>query len=116
MNPLTRVKTRGFRPSALLAPKRAAEKLFELSNRIETMSGFDVRYLAHELGTHQIELEMQNEELHIAGDPWRSWTQPDIGCGGIPPGTKTDSHHHTCIVFAHVLLYSKKAEKKGNPT
>jgi two-component system, cell cycle sensor histidine kinase and response regulator CckA len=43
--------------------KQAEEKLLEQSKIIEAMTHLDVKFLATELGTHQIELEMQNEEL-----------------------------------------------------
>ena len=43
--------------------KQAEKKLKEQMERLKKLSALDVRDLVHELGTHQIELEMQNEEL-----------------------------------------------------
>ncbi|MBS1128113.1 MAG: hypothetical protein H6Q96_493, partial [Nitrospirae bacterium] len=45
---------------------KAEKKLKEQMERLEKLSTLDVRDLVHELGTHQIELEMQNEELRRA--------------------------------------------------
>ncbi|MGZ8366855.1 MAG: hypothetical protein ACXWWG_11135, partial [Nitrospira sp.] len=44
--------------------RREAEELLQASNRdITAMSVKDVHQLVHELRVHQVELEMQNEEL-----------------------------------------------------
>ena len=48
-------------PSALR--KKAKKKLLEQSHLLEDLSKEDPHTLTHELGTYQIELEMQNEEL-----------------------------------------------------
>jgi len=46
--------------------KEAEERLQQQTERIQGISTQDVKSLAHELGTYQIELEMQNEELRRA--------------------------------------------------
>jgi PAS domain S-box-containing protein len=46
--------------------KRAEELLAKQQERLRGLSSTDLQKLAHELGTHQIELEMQNEELREA--------------------------------------------------
>jgi len=46
--------------------KEAEEKLRQQTERLKGISMLDMQDLAHELGTHQIELEMQNEELRRA--------------------------------------------------
>ena len=51
-----------------LLRKKAEAKLKKQEKTQENLSGQSVRELAHELGTHQIELEMQNEELRRARD------------------------------------------------
>jgi len=43
--------------------KEAEERLQQQTERMQSISKGDVKSLAHELGTSQIELEMQNEEL-----------------------------------------------------
>lgn len=43
--------------------KRAGEKLRDKTDRLEELSTQDVKTIVHDLGTYQIELEMQNEEL-----------------------------------------------------
>jgi PAS domain S-box-containing protein len=47
--------------------KKAQKQLSEQSARLDTLSRKDIKHLVNELGTHQIELEMQNEELRRAG-------------------------------------------------
>jgi diguanylate cyclase (GGDEF)-like protein/PAS domain S-box-containing protein len=44
----------------------AEERLQQQTERLKSISMLDMQDLAHELGTHQIELEMQNEELRRA--------------------------------------------------
>ncbi|MBE0568125.1 MAG: EAL domain-containing protein [Deltaproteobacteria bacterium] len=46
--------------------KEAEERLRRQTERLKGISILDMQDLAHELGTHQIELEMQNEELRRA--------------------------------------------------
>lgn len=46
--------------------KRAEIRLAETQDRLEEMDGQQIRKLLYELRTHQIELEMQNEELRAA--------------------------------------------------
>ena len=46
--------------------REAERRLEERSASVERMAAEDVRALAHELQVHQIELEMQNEELRAA--------------------------------------------------
>jgi len=46
--------------------KEAEERLQQQTERIRGISRQDIKSLAHELGTYQIELEMQNEELRRA--------------------------------------------------
>ncbi|KAF0143306.1 MAG: Sensory box histidine kinase/response regulator [Nitrospirae bacterium] len=54
-------------PKGIAALRKKAEKrLKKQTDRLDELSEKDVRQLAHELGTHQIELEMQNEELRRA--------------------------------------------------
>jgi len=48
--------------------RKAEEKLGTQLERLEKLSAQDVRELVQELGTHQIELEMQNEELRTTRD------------------------------------------------
>jgi hypothetical protein len=48
-------------PSALR--KKAEKKLLEQRHLLEDLSKEDLHTLTHELGTYQIELQMQNEEL-----------------------------------------------------
>ena len=43
--------------------KKAEAKLREQEARLKDLSALDLQHLVHELGTYQIELEMQNEEL-----------------------------------------------------
>ena len=51
-------------PKHLRALRRKAEKLLlEAPDKLAPMSGTDLHGLVHELSVHQIELEMQNEEL-----------------------------------------------------
>lgn len=54
-------------PKDLAAVRKAAEeKLRRQTERLKGISMMEMQDLAHELGTHQIELEMQNEELRRA--------------------------------------------------
>jgi len=46
--------------------KKAEEKLKLQTDRLDELSKQDIKKLIHELGTFQIELEMQNEELRRA--------------------------------------------------
>src|SRR5574341_356699 len=46
--------------------KRAELLLKKQAERLESLSTSDINHLIHELGTYQIELEMQNEELRNA--------------------------------------------------
>ena len=46
--------------------QEAEERLRHQTERLKGISRLDMQGLAHELGTHQIELEMQNEELRRA--------------------------------------------------
>jgi len=56
-----------MKPKALATMRQEAEaRLQRQTGRLESNSMLDLRDLAHELGTHQIELEMQNEELRRA--------------------------------------------------
>src|SRR3990170_1643535 len=48
--------------------RKAEEKLRTQLERLKELSARDIQELVHELGTHQIELEMQNEELRTARD------------------------------------------------
>jgi PAS domain S-box-containing protein len=47
--------------------KKTQKQLSEQSARLDGLSRRDINHLVNELGTHQIELEMQNEELRRAG-------------------------------------------------
>lgn len=57
-------KTAGKGPPDLR--KMAEKKLKSQARRIAALSGQSIDELVHELGTHQIELEIQNEELRRA--------------------------------------------------
>lgn len=52
--------------------RKAEEKLRTQRERLQKLSARDMRELIHELGTHQIELELQNEELRRARDELES--------------------------------------------
>jgi len=46
--------------------QEAEERLRQQEERLKSLSKLDMQDLAHQLGTHQIQLEMQNEELRRA--------------------------------------------------
>jgi formate hydrogenlyase transcriptional activator len=52
--------------------RKAEEKLRTQLERLQKLSAQDIQELVHELGTHQIELEMQNEELRKSRDELES--------------------------------------------
>ena len=52
--------------------RKAEEKLRTQLDRLEKLSAQDIQKLVYELGTHQIELEMQNEELRAVRDELES--------------------------------------------
>ena len=54
-------------PDPLAALRRNAEKKLKSETaRLQELSSIDLKKLVQELGTHQIEIEMQNEELRRA--------------------------------------------------
>ncbi|HEY6011285.1 MAG TPA: sigma 54-interacting transcriptional regulator [Nitrospirota bacterium] len=64
--PDRRTDTQAGSPASLR--RKAEEKLRTQLERLKDLSARDIQELVHELGTHQIELEMQNEELSKARD------------------------------------------------
>lgn len=46
--------------------KRAEERMDQREARLPDLTEIEIRKIVYELGTHQIELEMQNEELRLA--------------------------------------------------
>jgi PAS domain S-box-containing protein len=66
-------KTKANKPASLR--KRAEGLLSKQKERLTELSSTDMKKLVHELATHQIELEMQNEELrnsHMAVESLRA--------------------------------------------
>ncbi len=63
---LLRVNKRDQSKDLAVLRKKAEEKLKEQTERLAKLSKEDIERLVYELGTHQIELEMQNEELRMA--------------------------------------------------
>lgn len=59
-------KTPARKKPATSLRKRAELLLKKQADRLTHLSSRDMKHLMHELGTHQIELEMQNEELRNA--------------------------------------------------
>ncbi|OGW29529.1 MAG: hypothetical protein A2X56_12895 [Nitrospirae bacterium GWC2_57_13] len=59
-------KTKTSQDSLAVLRRKAEKKLGNRSKAAETLSAIEAQRLIQELGTHQIELEMQNEELRRA--------------------------------------------------
>jgi PAS domain S-box-containing protein len=63
----SRVKTKCKTGGVADLRRKARKQLSEQSSRFDSLSRKGMKDLVNELGTHQIELEMQNEELRRAG-------------------------------------------------
>lgn len=60
------MKKRASPPAPAVLQRKAQKKLKEQPQRLSALSTRDMKHLITDLGTHQIELEMQNEDLRSA--------------------------------------------------
>jgi PAS domain S-box-containing protein len=60
------MEAKGKRETLSSLRKKAEKKLQQQTDRLKELSILDLQHLVHELGTSQIELKMQNEELRTA--------------------------------------------------